>query len=145
MTRKDKKNARSRMMSSVKSKNTAPELNVRKALFARGIRYRLHNKALPGSPDLVFPKYKAVIFIHGCFWHNHHCKAGKLPRTNRDFWKKKLQGNARRDLRNIAELKSMGWRVRVIWSCTLRDKSVISAQGLNQIIKWLNKDSPIQS
>lgn len=126
------------MMASIKSKNTAPELSVRKALFSRGFRYRLHNKDLPGSPDLVFPKYKAVIFIHGCFWHNHNCKHGKLPDTNREFWKKKLQHNAVRDSQNISELQMKGWRVRVIWSCALTNKKNLSSQEyLNEIINWL--------
>jgi DNA mismatch endonuclease (patch repair protein) len=82
------KSTRSRMMASVKSKHTAPEISIRKALFAMGLRYRLHNKNLPGSLDLIFPRHKAVVFIHGCFWHNHNCKHGKVPEANREFWKK---------------------------------------------------------
>lgn len=129
---------RSRMMASVKSKNTAPELNIRKALFARGLRYRLHNKTLPGSPDLVFSKYKAVIFIHGCFWHNHSCKYGKIPEANREFWEKKLQGNALRDLEKILELQLKGWRVKIIWSCTLKNKKYFfSEKDVDAVEAWI--------
>jgi len=126
------------MMASVKSKNTAPELSVRKALFRKGLRYSLHNKSLPGSPDLVFPKYKAVIFIHGCFWHNHDCKHGKIPESNRDFWENKLRGNAVKDAGNIAELQSKGWRVKVIWSCSLKNKKEFPSQeAFDEVVDWL--------
>lgn len=129
---------RSRLMSSVRNKNTEPELNVRKALFAKGIRYRLHTSDLPGCPDLVFPKYKAIIFIHGCFWHNHHCKHGSLPKTNREFWMAKLKGNGVRDKQNIIKLKDMGWRVKVIWSCTLKNKIKFdSIRCVEEIVNWL--------
>ncbi len=132
------KDLRSKMMATVKNKNTAPEMSVRKALFAQGIRYRLHDKTLPGKPDLVFPKYKAVIFIHGCFWHNHDCKHGKLPSTNVDFWKQKLQGNALRDAADIAKLQAKGWRVRVIWSCSLKNKKEFASdKDVNDIVFWL--------
>jgi len=126
-------------MSSVKNKNTAPELSVRKALFERGLRYRLHNKSLPGSPDLAFPKHKAVIFIHGCFWHNHNCKHGKIPEANRDFWEKKLRGNALRDSQNISELESKGWRVKIIWSCSLKNKKKFaSSDCVDAIVDWIS-------
>lgn len=134
------KAARSRLMSSVRNKNTNPELNVRKALFAMGIRYRLHNKKLPGCPDLVFPKYNAIIFINGCFWHNHHCKHGRLPKTNRAFWLEKLKGNALRDKRNVIQLKNMGWRIKVIWSCTLKNKIKFdSDKCVEEIVNWLHE------
>ncbi len=126
-------------MSSIRNKNTKPELNIRKALFAKGIRYGLHNRKLPGCPDLVFPKYKAIIFIHGCFWHNHRCKHGKLPETNREFWAEKLRGNALRDKRNIKLLKDMGWRIKVIWSCTLKNRIKFdSAQSVEKINQMAN-------
>lgn len=131
------KKTRSRMMASVKSKNTAPELKLRKALFAKGFRYRLHNKILPGSPDLVFPKYKAVIFVHGCFWHNHDCKYGKLPEDNHDFWKHKLQGNASRDALNIVKLQSLGWKVKIVWSCDLKNKHALEKISV-EVVDWLN-------
>lgn len=137
------KKTRARMMASVKNKNTSPELNIRKALFAKGIRYRLHDRKLPGTPDLIFPKYKAVIFIHGCFWHNHNCKHGRLPTTNRAFWEHKLLGNARRDLQIIDKLHSLGWRTRVIWLCSLKNKqNFASNREIDEIISWLKEYKP---
>lgn len=146
MSDKLNKAARSRVMSSIKNKNTKPELNIRKALFANGIRYGLHNRKLPGCPDLVFSKYKAIIFIHGCFWHNHQCKYGRLPETNHEFWAEKLRGNALRDKRNIKRLKNMGWRVKIIWSCSLKNRIKFdSAQCVEEIIRWLNEEKGISS
>jgi DNA mismatch endonuclease (patch repair protein) len=140
MADKFDKKTRSRVMAAIKNKNTKPEVNIRKALFAKGFRYRIHNKKLPGCPDLVFSKYKAVIFIHGCFWHNHDCKLGKLPSTNLDFWKEKLEKNKERDLRNIVELKNMGWKVKVIWLCQIEDKKRLkSNDALLEIIKWIKE------
>ena len=93
---------------------------------------------MPGCPDIVFPKYKAVIFIHGCFWHHHDCKLGKLPSTNVAFWKEKLEKNEKRDRRNIVELKDMGWKVKIIWLCQLKDrKNLHSADSIIEIIKWI--------
>ncbi len=127
-------------MATIKNKNTKPEVNVRKALFAEGLRYRLHSNNLPGHPDLVFSKYKAVIFIHGCFWHYHDCKHGKLPTSNVAFWKEKLQGNARRDHKNIVKLKEMGWRVKIIWLCQLKDRKHLDSQDtLFEIVRWIKK------
>lgn len=138
MTDRFTKADRSKLMSSIKNKNTGPELNVRKALFAKGLRYRLHDKKLPGSPDLTFPKYKAVIFIHGCFWHNHKCKHGKLPLSNRNFWRQKLEANALRDKRNVKQLKALGWRVKIIWSCTLQNKMKFNSERcVDEIVKWV--------
>ncbi len=138
MADKFDKKTRSRIMASVKNKNTKPEVNIRKALFAQGLRYRLHDKKLLGHPDLVFPKYKAIIFIHGCFWHHHDCRHGRLPTSNIDFWKKKLQGNAERDYQNIQKLEEMGWRVKVIWLCELKDKNMFfSNQDLDELIKFI--------
>lgn len=134
------KKTRTRMMASVKNKNTSPELHIRKALFARGIRYRLHDRKLPGAPDIVFPKYKAVIFIHGCFWHNHNCKYGRLPATNRSFWELKLRGNAERDQQIVAKLNALGWRTRVIWLCSLKNKQTfVSDKDVEEIINWLTE------
>lgn len=125
-------------MASVKNKDTKPEINIRRALFAQGLRYRLHDKELPGSPDLIFPKYKAIIFIHGCFWHHHDCKYGKLPTSNIDFWGKKLQDNAERDSQNIRKLEGMGWRVKVIWLCELKNKkNFYSDDDMSEIIRWI--------
>jgi DNA mismatch endonuclease (patch repair protein) len=137
------KKTRTLIMASIKNKNTIPELNIRKALFAKGIRYRLHDRKLPGSPDLVFPKYKAVIFIHGCFWHNHNCKHGRLPSSNRQFWEVKLQGNAMRDQQTMVKLHSLGWRTRIIWLCSLKNKQTFeSDKDVDEIVNWLKERQP---
>jgi DNA mismatch endonuclease, patch repair protein len=111
---------RSRMMAGIQGANTAPELFVRRALHALGLRYRLGGCGLPGRPDLVFPKYRAVVFIHGCFWHRHDCGYFKWPKTNPAFWREKLEGNVARDKRVVAQLKSAGWCVLTIWECEVR-------------------------
>ena len=107
-------------MRAVKSQDTKPELKLRKALHALGFRYRLNVKTLPGKPDLVFPKHRAVIFVHGCFWHGHDCKRGaRVPKTNTDYWLAKITRNKERDLTNTAALKKLGWRVITLWECEL--------------------------
>ena len=129
------KEARSKMMAAVRGKNTKPERLVRKALFAAGYRFGLHSKKLPGSPDIALPKYKTVVFVHGCFWHGHSCPKGtKRPASNKAFWDKKLNGNAARDRRNIAALRKTGWQVVVIWECAL-DK------GTRALMARLNKST----
>ena len=111
-------------MSQIKNKNSKPELLVRHFLFAHGFRFRLHRKDLPGTPDIVLPKYKTVIFINGCFWHGHKdCKYSKLPETNREFWDSKISGNIKRDEINKARLISSGWNVIDIWQCQLKSKN----------------------
>lgn len=111
-------------MAAIKSKNTKPELIVRKGLHARGLRYRLHRKSLPGTPDLVLPSRRVVVFVNGCFWHAHEgCRHFKLPKTDQSRWKAKLEGNRQRDADNQRALKSLGWRVIVVWECSLRGKS----------------------
>ncbi|KZB54990.1 very short patch repair endonuclease [Thalassospira xiamenensis] len=111
---------RSRMMSNIKGKNTKPEMLLRRALHHIGFRYLLHDKRLPGKPDLLFPKYKSAVFVHGCFWHRHPgCKNATMPSTRRAFWEKKLLGNVARDRKRIEELESLGWRVLVVWECEL--------------------------
>jgi DNA mismatch endonuclease (patch repair protein) len=113
---------RSRMMSGIRGKNTMPELLVRKYLHGRGLRFRLHEKKLPGKPDLVFPKYKVVVFVHGCFWHQHAgCKYASKPNSNESFWANKLSENVTRDSYQIAALGELGWRVLVVWECELRE------------------------
>lgn len=114
------KATRSRMMAGIRAKNTIPERIVRKELFARGIRFRLHAKGLSGRPDLVLRKYRAVIFVHGCFWHGHDCKFFRMPRTNIRFWEAKINGNKKRDAENASKLRREGWRVLVLWECALR-------------------------
>lgn len=116
------KATRSRMMSGIQGKNTKPELLVRKYLHSQGLRYRLHAKGLPGKPDLVFPKYKAVVFVHGCFWHHHlGCKYATKPQTRAEFWDNKLSENVKRDSYQIAALEGLGWRVFVVWECELQE------------------------
>ena len=117
-------NGRARVMAKVKSRNTAPELAVRGALFRRGLRYRLHASHLPGTPDIVFPRKRVAVFVHGCFWHGcTECDRGlRRPKTNLEFWNVKLNQNKLRDARNIAELQKLGWRVAVVWECTARDQ-----------------------
>lgn len=111
---------RSWNMSRIRSRNTRPELQLRKALHKMGFRYRLHEKKLPGSPDLVFPKYRAVIFVHGCFWHRHGCKQTTTPSTRKEFWLGKFKANVERDKRNVKKLRISGWRVLIIWECELK-------------------------
>lgn len=107
-------------MSRIKGKNTKPEMLVRRGLYARGLRYRLHDRLLPGRPDLVFRKYKTAVFVHGCFWHAHGCAMSKLPTTRRDFWEAKLSANAVRDQKAVQALLVSGWRVLIIWECAIR-------------------------
>lgn len=129
---------RSRMMASVRNKNTAPEMCIRKALFARGFRYRIHSNSLPGKPDIVLPKYKAVIFINGCFWHKHNCHLFQVPESNTLFWEHKLQTNALRDRSNIARLEALGWRVRAVWLCELKNKKTFRCHEDEQaVVDWI--------
>ena len=107
-------------MSQIHSKDTKPEMLVRKWLWSRGYRYRLHKKDLPGRPDIVLAKYKSIIFVHGCFWHCHNCKYASEPKTNKDFWNKKLGDNKKRDKKNIEKLVNRGWFVLVIWECEIK-------------------------
>ena len=109
-------------MSRISGKNTKPELVIRKALFRQGFRYKLHDKNLHGKPDLVFPEYNAVIFIHGCFWHGHNCNLFNWPETNTTFWREKITGNRMIDLKNYKHLKKDGWYILTIWGCALKGK-----------------------
>ena len=110
---------RSERMSRIRSKDTKPELLVRRAAWAAGFRYRLHGKGLPGRPDLVFASLRTVIFVHGCYWHGHSCQKGRIPRGNSDFWRGKFAENKRRDRRNRERLKRLGWDVYTVWECSL--------------------------
>jgi DNA mismatch endonuclease (patch repair protein) len=117
------KEKRSEVMSKIRSKNTKPEMTLRKALFAKGFRYRVNDKKLPGKPDLVFPKYKTVIFVHGCFWHRHEgCKYAYTPKTNTKFWVDKITSNSERDKINFQKLTALGWNVLTVWECEIRHK-----------------------
>ena len=112
---------RSRNMSAIKSKNTKPEIAVRKLLHSMGYRFRLHRKDLPGSPDIVLPKYKTVIFVHGCFWHRHqNCKYASNPKTRREFWEKKFKENIERDKKTQEKLKNLGWKTKIVWECEIK-------------------------
>lgn len=118
------KKTRSYNMSQIKGKNTKPEELVRKYLFAHGFRYRKNDKRLPGSPDIVLPKYKTVIFVNGCFWHAHAgCKYFVWPQNNADFWKEKIQNNISRDKKNYDKLQENGWHILVVWECELKPKN----------------------
>lgn len=112
---------RSRCMAAIKGKDTKPEMIVRKYLFSRGLRYRVQVKKLPGRPDIVMKKYKTVVFVNGCFWHGHEgCRYFRLPKSNVEFWRQKIERNVARDARNEAELDAMGWRVLRVWECDVR-------------------------
>ena len=124
-------------MSQIRSKNTKPELVVRKYLFANGFRYRLHSKDLPGKPDIVLPKYRAVIFVHGCFWHGHEgCKYYIVPKTNKEWWLNKIARNKQLDTEHIKQLKSDKWNVITLFECKLKKANIDSS--LNKLIKKLN-------
>lgn len=132
------KEVRSYNMSQIRSKNTKPELVVRKYLFANGFRYRLHCKDLPGKPDIVLPKYRTVIFVHGCFWHGHEgCKYFVIPKTKTDWWLKKITRNKQLDYENIKRLKYDKWNVITLFECKLKKANIDST--LNNTIKKLNK------
>jgi DNA mismatch endonuclease, patch repair protein len=138
---------RSNMMAGIQGKNTKPEMIIRKALHAFGFRYRLHDKKLPGNPDIVLSQYKAVIMVNGCFWHGHDCHLFKWPSTRKDFWCKKITRNKERDQENISDLEKDGWKILTIWECALKGRAkqpfdemidivstwIISGQGNREI------------
>ena len=131
---------RSQMMAGIRSKNTKPELIIRKKLFAAGFRYRLHEK-LPGRPDIVLRKYNAVIFINGCFWHGHKCSLFVLPKTRTEFWKNKIAGNSNNDLKCTGKLLELGWRIATIWECSLKGKDKWNIDDLVKILtRWIESD-----
>ena len=122
----ESKQLRRRTMQAVRSKNTKPEMVVRRLVHSLGYRYRLHRRDLPGVPDLVFPSRRKIIFVHGCFWHGHPCRGEpRLPKTNRDYWVPKIAGNAERDRANLDDLGDLGWDVLTIWECELKDKEAL--------------------
>jgi DNA mismatch endonuclease (patch repair protein) len=125
-------------MSSIRRENTAPELLLRSALHKAGLRFRLHDKKLSGSPDIVLPKFHAILLVHGCFWHSHGCYKSTIPDTRRDFWVNKLMANQERDTRNIKQLQNQGWRVMVVWECALKGKTSFPGQIVAETVKtWL--------
>lgn len=138
------KATRSRMMAGIKAKDTAPELVVRRFLHSHGFRYRLHVKALPGKPDIVLPKYRTAIFVHGCFWHQHPgCKDAVMPKSNAKFWKDKLRGNARRDACNISELEKLGWQCSVVWECEV-NSSTMQKNLIRKVRRGQLRPNPIR-
>lgn len=129
---------RSKMMASIKGKDTKPEVLIRSELHRRGFRFRKNVKGLPGKPDIVLPKYKAVIMVNGCFWHGHGCHLFRWPSTRPDFWREKIQGNQKRDLRNMRRLEALGWRVFVVWECDLKGGNKDEIDFLvSDIAKWI--------
>ena len=115
---------RSKNMTAIKSKNTKPELVIRKLLHSKGYRYKIHDKKLPGKPDIVMPKLKVVINVHGCYWHYHGCSRSNIPKTQTEYWLDKLESNKRRDFQNKRKLKKLGWRVIDVWECTLKKRNL---------------------
>jgi len=129
---------RSKNMAAVKSKNTSPELKIRKLLHNAGFRYSLHNKQLAGRPDIKLKKYNALIFINGCFWHGHDCPRFTWPKTREEFWHQKISGNIERDKRNILWLRSEGWRVATVWECAIKGKGRrMESEILENLRGWL--------
>lgn len=128
---------RSIMMAGIRAKDTKPELTVRKALYAAGFRFRLHNKKLPGTPDIVLAKHRVAIFVHGCFWHLHrNCKLSKIPATRTEMWSHKLKANATKDAQVTYQLLALGWRVLVVWECHIRSHRD-SAELTQDLTQWI--------
>lgn len=134
---------RSRMMSGIRSTNTKPELVLRKGLHRLGFRFRLHDRSLPGSPDLVFPKHRAVIFAHGCFWHGHDCHLFKWPSSRTEFWTAKINRNRVVDAVAATALQAAGWRVGTVWECALKGRTRLPLEDvLETCAEWLRSDQP---
>ncbi|MGG5890709.1 very short patch repair endonuclease [Falsiroseomonas sp. HC035] len=134
--------ARSALMARVRGKNTRPELIVRRTLHAMGERFRLHRADYPGRPDIVLPRHRLAIFVHGCFWHRHPgCRLSSMPKTRVDFWKDKFATNVARDARNVAALQAMGWRVATVWECETRNPELL-AVALEQLVGSGSKRRP---
>jgi len=128
------------MMAGIRSKDTMPELAIRRALHRLGFRYRLHDKRVPGKPDLFLPKYRAAIFINGCFWHRHECALFKMPSTRTEFWRQKLETNCDRDARVRRELDRLGIRHLTIWECEVKRKNVDQIRNLiERCVQWLSE------
>lgn len=131
--------ARSRIMASVGQKNTGAEMSLRRALHRAGLRYRLHDRSLPGSPDLIFPRFGAVVFVHGCYWHSHDCYRATVPKSRKGFWMAKFEANKLRDIRKSDELLAKGWRVAVVWECALKGKLARPPEALvSEVRRWLH-------
>jgi len=136
------KSVRSNIMRRVKSKNTSPEILVRKQLHAAGFRYRLHVNKLPGKPDIVLSRYKTVVFVSGCLWHWHGCKHSRMPNSNKDYWESKIERNVERDKKQLELLRQSGWNVEVVWGCEVEIGATRVIQKLRNIIQlWCAEDS----
>lgn len=134
---------RSRVMAQIRSRNTKPELSIRRGLHARGFRYRLHAPDLPGRPDIVLPRYRAVILVHGCFWHGHDCALFRRPKSNASYWETKANRNRQRDADVRDALAQSGWRCLTVWECALRGATKIPTETLhNAIAHWIKSSSP---
>ena len=128
-------------MAAIRGADTKPEMIIRRGLHARGFRYRLHDRKLPGRPDLVFPKYTAAIFVNGCFWHGHDCSLFKWPKTREEFWREKIAGTQLRDERARGSLLAAGWRVATVWECAIKGPGRLSQQALiDSVAAWLSSD-----
>lgn len=136
------KATRRRMMSGIRGRDTKPELLLRKALHHLGFRYRLHVKDLPGKPDIVLPRFHAVIFVHGCFWHGHNCRYFKWPSTRPEFWRNKVSTNSANDARSTGLLRASGWRVATVWECATRGKTTKVIALASEVGRWLLSDEP---
>lgn len=128
---------RSRMMSGIRGRNTKPERLIRSLLHRQGLRFRLHARELPGKPDMVFPRYRAVIFVHGCFWHGHDCQLFKWPATRAEFWREKIGKNRENDRHAIDALLTEGWRVCVVWECSVRGASKNLDRVIQRTVGWV--------
>ena len=134
---------RSRIMAGIRGKNTKPDMAIQSALHRLEFRFHVHRRNLPGRPNLVFPKRKAVIFVHGCFWHGHDCHLFKWPKTRSDFWRRKIYGNFARDREHQQALADGGWRVATIWECALKVRARLPIQAIAQrCAAWLESDEP---
>lgn len=130
------------MMSGIRGKDTKPEMVLRRGLHALGFRFRLHDRKLPGTPDLVFPKYHAVILVHGCFWHGHDCHLFRLPGSRTEFWRTKIDRNRAVDVRTQLALRNAGWRVGTVWECAMRGKGRLSMENILEACSaWLKSDA----
>ena len=136
---------RSFNMSKIKGKDTLPEMILRGYLWANGFRYKLHDKELPGKPDIVLPKYQAALFVHGCFWHRHGCKATTTPSTNQEFWLTKFGDTVTRDKEHIKALLGYGWRVAIVWECVLKGKNADPETIVKHLKDWLDSNSKFLS
>lgn len=141
------KRTRSRMMSNIRAINTKPELHIRKLLHRCGLRFRIHRADLPGRPDIVLTRYRAVVFVHGCFWHGHCCPSFKIPSTNCEFWQAKIDYNRENDCRAVAALATLGWRTAIVWECAIKGRRRIDNSAiLSTIQAWLesNNSCPLE-